>query len=95
MMMSRALVTVLTLLAAASTLTAIGEGFGLQGITALAAWVFIAAAFCGWYTATGLMLAESFDRDTLPLGVFRTETVGRATGQREIRHPAPTPHRVG
>lgn len=94
-MVSRALVTVLTLLAAASTLAAIGEGFGLHGITVLAAWVFIAAAICGWYTATGMMLADSFGRDTLPLGMVQAEADGHATGQRAIRHPAPTPHRAG
>jgi len=91
---SRALVTVLTVLSTAATLTAIGEGLGLHGITVLAAWVFIVAAICAWYTSTAIMLGESFASEVLPLGLFREDMSGRTTGQPDIRHPAPTSHRA-
>ena len=87
-MVSRALATVLSVLAAASTLAAIGEGLGVHGLTVLAAWVFVAAAICAWYTSTGMMLAESFGREVLPLGLVRPEV------QVRILRPAPT-HRAG
>src|SRR5207244_9228414 len=79
-MVNRALVTVLTLLAAASTLAAIGDGFGLHGVAMVAAWVFIIASICAWYTSTAMMLEESFMHELLPLGAAQRPMSDRMTG---------------
>jgi uncharacterized protein len=92
---SRALVSVLVLLAGASTLAAIGEGLGAHGLTLLGAWVFIAAAICAWYTATAMMIDDSFDRDVLPLGSVRTTPRDHAVGPRDVLPQAAAARRAG
>jgi len=56
-------------LAAGSTIEAIAWMTGIQGGLQLAGgWVFVAASFCAWYTASALTLKESFGRTVLGIG---------------------------
>lgn len=56
-------------LAAGSTIEAIVWMTGIQGgLQVAAGWVFIAASFCAWYTASALTLQESFGRSVLGIG---------------------------
>ncbi len=68
---NRALVTVLTFLAAGSTISAIGLLVGVEGLMILAGYLFIICAIAAWYTASALMLNEAFGREVWSLG--RTE----------------------
>ncbi len=68
-----ALVSVLTLLAAGSTIMAIGSFLGSDMLHAIAGYVFMASAVAAWYTSTALMIEETFGRAVLPLG--KTEHV--------------------
>ena len=63
-----ALVSVLTILAAGSTLMAIATFLGSETLRVISGYVFMASALAAWYTATALMLEETFDRPILPLG---------------------------
>ncbi len=62
------LVSVLTTLAAASTVMAIGEFTGADVLRIIAGYVFMVSAVAAWYTATALMVEESFGRAVLPVG---------------------------
>lgn len=65
---NRSLVTVLTFLAAASTISAIGLLVGIEGLIVLSGYLFIIAAIAAWYTASALMLNEAFGREVWSLG---------------------------
>ncbi len=62
------LVSVLTLLAAGSTLMAIGTFLGSQTLGEIAGYVFMVSALAAFYTASALMIEETFGRSVLPLG---------------------------
>lgn len=62
------LVSVLTILAAGSTVMAIATFMGSVTLREISGYVFMASAVVAWYTATALMLEETFDRSILPLG---------------------------
>ncbi len=62
------LVSVLTLLAAGSTLMAIATLLGSPLLTVISGYVFMVSALAAWYTATALMIEEAFGRAVLPLG---------------------------
>jgi len=62
------LVSVLTLLAAGSTIMAIGTFIGSEPLHVISGYVFMVSAVAAWYTATALMLEETFGRSVLPLG---------------------------
>ncbi len=62
------LVSVLTILAAGSTIMAIATFMGSVMLREISGYVFMASALVAWYTATALMLEETFDRSILPLG---------------------------
>ncbi len=65
---SSVITSVLGVLAAGSTVTAIGELFGVEGLRILGGWLFIIAAVIAWYAATALMINSSFGRTVLSLG---------------------------
>ena len=65
---NRALVTVLTFLAAGSTICAIGLLGGVEGLIILSGYLFIICAIAAWYTASALMLNEAFGREVWSLG---------------------------
>jgi len=62
------LVSVLTLLAAGSTIMAVATFTGSDGLRVVSGYVFMVSALAAWYTATALMLEETFGRSILPLG---------------------------
>jgi uncharacterized protein len=68
----KALVTVLTFLAAGSTVCAIALLSGIDWLIYLAGYLFIVSSFAAWYTASALMLHEAFGREVWKLG--RTST---------------------
>jgi len=68
---NRALETTLILLGAGSTILAVGLLAGVEGLLIIAAYVFIACAVAAWYTASALMLNETFAREVWPLGSGR------------------------
>ena len=65
---NKAMVTVLTFLAAGSTISAIGLLAGSDGLMILAGYLFIICAIAAWYTASALMLNEAFAREVWSLG---------------------------
>lgn len=62
------LVSVLTLLAAGSSLMAITLFTGSRDLRIISGYIFMASAVCAWYTASALMIEEAFGRPVLPLG---------------------------
>ncbi len=72
------LVSVLTLLAAGSTIMAIATFTASDALRVISGYVFMVSAVAAWYTATALMLEETFGRSVLPLG--KTEHAERRTG---------------
>jgi succinate-acetate transporter protein len=67
---SLGLFSVLSTLAAGSTLAAIAEIGGYEGITKAAGWVFVFSAGFAWYTASAMMLEGAFGRVILPTGKY-------------------------
>jgi len=65
---SSVVTAVLGFLAAGSTVAAIGELAGVQGLRILAGWLFIISAIIAWYAATALMVNASFGRTVMGLG---------------------------
>lgn len=65
---NKAMVTVVTFLAAASTISAIGLLARVDGLLIVAGYVFLASAIAAWYTATALMINESRGREVWALG---------------------------
>jgi uncharacterized protein len=68
---SSVIATVLGFLAAGSTIAAIGELAGVEGLRILAGWLFIISAIVAWYAATALMLNAASGRTVLGLGSRR------------------------
>ncbi len=62
------LVSVLTLLASGSTIMAIATFVASDPLRIAAGYVFMASAVAAFYTASALMLEESFGRSVLPIG---------------------------
>lgn len=65
---NKALVTLLTFLAAGSTISAIGLLAGVEGLMILAGYLFIISAILAWYTGSALMINEAFGREVWSLG---------------------------
>jgi uncharacterized protein len=65
---NKSMVTVLTFLAAGSTICAIGLLAGVESLMILAGYLFIISAIVAWYTASALMLNEAFGREVWSLG---------------------------
>lgn len=63
--------SVLMFLATGSTLAAIGFGINSGTTELAAAYAFLVSAVCAFYTASALMLEESYGREVLPLGKAR------------------------
>jgi hypothetical protein len=58
-------------LAAGSTVAAIGELAGVEGLRVLAGWLFIISAIIAWYAATALMMNAAYGRKVMRLGTRR------------------------
>jgi hypothetical protein len=71
---SSVITSVLGVLAAGSTVAAIAELVGIEGLRVLAGWLFIIAALIAWYAATALMINGASGRKVMSLGVKRLET---------------------
>lgn len=65
---NKAMVTVVTFLAAAATISAIGMLAAIDGLLIVAGYVFMVASLAAWYTATALMVNESHGREVWRLG---------------------------
>lgn len=65
---NKAMVTVVTLLAAGATISAIGLLSAIDGLLIVAGYVLLAGSIAAWYTGTALMLAESNGREIWSLG---------------------------
>jgi len=72
--------TVLAFLAAGSTLSAIAELGGVEGLRIVAGYLFIISALVACYAATALMVNSAFGRVVLGLGKKRAETPGIQIG---------------
>jgi uncharacterized protein len=68
---NKGMVTVLVFLALGSTAAAIAEFFGAGWLMILTGDLFMVASFAAWYTASALMLHESFGRDVWGIGRSR------------------------
>lgn len=68
---SSVIATVLGFLAAGSTISAIAELVGVEGLRMLAGWLFIISAVIAWYAATALMMNSAFGHTVLGLGTKR------------------------
>jgi succinate-acetate transporter protein len=65
---NRALVTVLTFMAAGSTISAIGLLTGVEGMIILSGYLFIISSIAAWYAASALMLNEAYGREVWNMG---------------------------
>lgn len=65
---NKAMVTVVTFLAAGATISAIGLLADIDGLLIVAGYVFMVSAFAAWYTGTALMVNESHGREVWKLG---------------------------
>lgn len=65
---NKAMVTVFTFTAAASTIAAIAYLIGSEGLLILTGYLFIISAIAAWYAATALMLNEAYGREVWGLG---------------------------
>jgi hypothetical protein len=70
---SSVLTAVLGFLAAGSTVAAVAELMGMEGLRVLAGWLFIVAAIIAWYVATALMMNGAFGHTVMGLGAKRQE----------------------
>ena len=68
---STVIATVLGFLAAGSTVNAIAELGGVEGLRILAGWLFIISAVIAWYAATALMVNAASGRKIMSLGSKR------------------------
>lgn len=68
---SEVITGVLGFLAAGSTVAAIGELAGIEGLRILAGWLFIISAIIAWYAATALMINSAHGRTVMSLGAKR------------------------
>jgi succinate-acetate transporter protein len=65
---TKALVSVLATLAIGSTLCAIAFLAGIGDLLEIAGYVLIASSICAWYTASAMLLEETYGREVLSLG---------------------------
>lgn len=65
---NKAMVTVITFLAAGATIAAVGLLAVIDGLLIVAGYVFMVAAIAAWYTASALMVNESYGREVWALG---------------------------
>jgi uncharacterized protein len=65
---NKAMVTVVTFLAAGATIAAIGLLAAIDGLLILAGYVFLVSSLAAWYTGTALMINESYGREVWSLG---------------------------
>lgn len=72
---SSIIASVLGFLAAGSTVTAIAELVGVEGLRVFGGWLFIIAAVIAWYAATALMINSSFGRRVWEPGVPKMGSV--------------------
>jgi uncharacterized protein len=63
--------SILGFLAAGSTIAAIAELIGLEGLRIVAGWLFIISAIIAWYAATALMVNGALGRSAMGLGTKR------------------------
>ena len=77
---SSVVANVLGFLAAGSTIAAIAELVGVEGLRILAGYLFIIAALIAWYAATALMVNSAFRRVIMGLGSKRTGSSGIQAG---------------
>lgn len=68
---NKGLATLLTFLAAGSTIGAIAELTGEMGLMILTGYLFIIASIAAWYTASALMLGEAFGHEVWGIGKSR------------------------
>ncbi len=79
---SSVVASVLGFLALGSTIAAIGELAGVEGLRILAGWIFIISAIIAWYAATALMINAAYGRKVLGLGSKRkTAEIQMAFGE--------------
>jgi uncharacterized protein len=71
---------VLGFLAAGSTIEAIAELAGVDGLRILAGWLFIISAIIAWYAATALMMNGAAGKAILGLGIRRKRTADFQVG---------------
>lgn len=69
---NRGLFITLLFLAAGSTLAAVGNLAGVEGLNMLAGWLFIVSSIAAWYTASALMVNEAYGREVWSLGKSQT-----------------------
>ncbi len=72
--------TLLGFLAAGSSIEAIAELAGIEGLRILAGWLFIISAVIAWYAASALMINSAFGRNVLGLGTKRQATAAPQVG---------------
>jgi len=65
---NKAMVTVVTFLAAGATIGAIGSLAAIDGLLIVAGYVFLVASIAAWYTGTALMVNECYGREVWGLG---------------------------
>ena len=65
---NKSLMTTLIFLAAGSTISAIALLVGSEGLVTLSGYLFIICSGLAWYTASALMLNETYGREVWPLG---------------------------
>lgn len=73
---SKVIATVLGFLAGGSTIAAIAELAGAEGLRILAGYLFIISAVIAWYAASALMLEGAFKRPILGLGKTKHAQLG-------------------
>jgi hypothetical protein len=88
---SKALAAVLALLAAGSTLVAIGFIGDFSGVVTAAGYVLVASALVAFYTAGAMMLEGTFHRPVLPVGRARRPGVPDDAGVDIIEYPIGMP----
>jgi uncharacterized protein len=84
---SGALAGVLVLLAAGSTLLAVGLLAGLATVQVIAAYLLITSAILAWYTASAMLLNHTFKRDVLPVGKRSAPESPTEPDRRAIQYP--------
>lgn len=77
---SSVITAVLAFLAAGSTISAVAELVGVEGLRILAGWLFIISAIIAWYAATALMVNSATGRTTMGLGAKRKPAGGIEQG---------------
>jgi succinate-acetate transporter protein len=77
---STVIASVLGFLAAGSTIAAIAELAGTEGLRILAGWLFIISAVIAWYAATALMVNGTAARPVLGLGIRRKRPIDIQNG---------------